>query len=179
MTDIATVGVVGAGFMGSGIAEAVARAGVPVVVHEPEGAPLKRSRDAILRSVDKAVSRGKLPEEDAAALTERITWTKEFDELGAGDLVVEAIIEDAHVKGTTFQKLDALVGDQCILASNTSSIPIAQIASWTRNPERVLGLHFFSPVPVMKLVEVVVGLQTDPGVVDKAKDFAQSIGKHP
>jgi 3-hydroxybutyryl-CoA dehydrogenase len=179
MSEIATVGVIGAGFMGSGIAESVARAGVPVVIHEPEGAPLKRSKEGIQKSVFKAVKRGKLSEEEAEALTERITWTKDFDELGAGDLVVEAIIEDAIAKGETFQKLDALVGDQCILATNTSSIPIAQIASWTQRPERVVGLHFFSPVPVMKLVEVVVGLQTDEAVVEKAREFAKSVDKHP
>jgi 3-hydroxybutyryl-CoA dehydrogenase len=176
---IETVGVIGAGFMGSGIAESVARAGVPVVLHEPDGAPLKRAQAGIDKSVSKAVDRGKLTEEEGEALRERITFTREFDELGAGDLVVEAIIEDASVKGETFQKLDSLVGENTILASNTSSIPIAQIASWTNHPSRVVGLHFFSPVPVMKLVEVVVGLETDDAVVDRAKDFAASIGKHP
>jgi 3-hydroxybutyryl-CoA dehydrogenase len=176
---IKTAGVIGAGFMGSGIAESVARAGVPVIIHEPEGAPLKRSKEAIEKSVFKAVKRGKLDEEEAEALRERITWTKDFDALGEADLVMEAITEDAIVKGETFQKLDKLVGEHAILASNTSSIPIAQIASWTENPTRVVGLHYFSPVPVMKLVEVVVGLDTDEKVVDATCEFARSIDKHP
>ncbi|MEA2168333.1 MAG: 3-hydroxybutyryl-CoA dehydrogenase [Solirubrobacteraceae bacterium] len=176
---IETAGVIGAGFMGSGIAESVARAGVPVVLFEPEGAPLKRSKAGIDKSVARAVERGKLSEEDAEALRERITWTKDFDALGGADLVMEAIVEDAAVKGETFQRLDALVGENTILATNTSSIPIAQIASWTANPSRVVGLHYFSPVPVMKLVEVVVGLETDEKVVDAACDFARSIDKHP
>ena len=177
--DIATVGVVGAGFMGSGIAESVARAGVPVVVHEPEGAPLKRAREGIERSVEKAVKRGKIEAGDGEALRERITFSKDFDALTEADLVVEAIIEDATVKGEVFQRLDKAVGEHTVLASNTSSIPIAQLASWTSRPDRVLGLHFFSPVPVMKLVEIVVGLDTAPEVVERADAFAKTIGKHP
>jgi len=177
--DIATVGVVGAGFMGSGIAESVARAGVPVVIHEPDAAPLKRAREGIERSVEKAVKRGKIEESDGAALRERITFSKDFDALSEADLVVEAIIEDAMVKGEIFQRLDMAVGDNAVLASNTSSIPIAQLASWTDRPDRVIGLHFFSPVPVMQLVEIVVGLDTAPGVVERADAFAKTIGKHP
>ena len=89
------------------------------------------------------------------------------------------MIEDADLKGRVFQTLDRLLGEDVILASNTSSIPIAQLASWTNHRQRVLGLHFFSPVPVMKLVEVVVALDTDPGVVERAEDFARQLGKHP
>ena len=110
---------------------------------------------------------------------DRVAWTTSLDDLGGCDLVVEAVIEDSRVKGEVFQRLDALTSDDTILASNTSSIPIAQIASWTSEPKRVLGLHFFSPVPVMKLVEIVVGLDTDDEVVDRAAGFAEQIGKHP
>jgi 3-hydroxybutyryl-CoA dehydrogenase len=173
------VGVVGAGFMGSGIAESVARAEIDVVVHEPEGAPLKRSREAIKKSVAKAVDRGKLEPDAAEALQNRITFSKDADALADAELVVEAVSEDARTKGELFQRLDQIVGEDAILASNTSSIPIAQIASWTTRPDRVLGLHFFSPVPVMKLVEVVRSLDTSDETVKRAGSFAETIGKHP
>jgi 3-hydroxybutyryl-CoA dehydrogenase len=176
---IARVGIVGAGFMGSGIAESAARAGVDVTLHEPEQQPLDRSKGRIEQSVARALKGGKLTDADAAQLMDRVAWTTSLDDLGGCDLVVEAVIEDSRVKGQVFQRLDALTSDDTILASNTSSIPIAQIASWTSEPKRVLGLHFFSPVPVMKLVEIVVGLDTDDEVVDRAAGFAEQIGKRP
>jgi 3-hydroxybutyryl-CoA dehydrogenase len=176
--SVARVGIVGAGFMGSGIAESAARAGVDVTLHEPEQAPLDRSKGRIEQSVARAVKRGKLTDEDATQLAGRIAWTRSFDDLGGCDLVVEAVVEDVQVKGKVFQRLDALL-PEAILASNTSSIPIAQLASWTQDPARVLGLHFFSPVPVMKLVEIVVGLDTDADIVEQAASFSEQIGKHP
>jgi 3-hydroxybutyryl-CoA dehydrogenase len=175
---IARIGIVGAGFMGSGIAESAARAGVDVTLHEPELSPLDRSKGRIEQSVARAVKRGKLTDEGATQLTARIAWTRSFDDLGGCDLVVEAVVEDVQVKGKVFQRLDALL-PEAILASNTSSIPIAQLASWTQDPQRVLGLHFFSPVPVMKLVEIVIGLDTDSDIVEQAATFADQIGKHP
>jgi 3-hydroxybutyryl-CoA dehydrogenase len=176
---IARVGIVGAGFMGSGIAESAARAGVDVTLHEPAQEPLDRSQGRIEQSVARALKGGKLTDADAAQLMDRVAWTTSLDDLGGCDLVVEAVVEDPRVKGQVFQRLDALTSDDTILASNTSSIPIAQIASWTSEPQRVLGLHFFSPVPVMKLVEIVVGLDTDDTVVERAAGFAEQIGKHP
>jgi 3-hydroxybutyryl-CoA dehydrogenase len=176
--EIRELGVVGAGFMGSGIAESAARAGVDVTLHEPEQAPLDRSKASIDKSVARAVKGGKLSDDEAGQLLDRVAWTTSFDDLAGCDLVVEAVIEDTTVKGKVFQRLDALAPD-AILASNTSSIPIAQIASWTRAPQRVIGLHFFSPVPVMKLVEIVIGLDTDPAIVQRADGFAEQIGKHP
>lgn len=172
------IGVVGAGFMGSGIAETAARAGFQVVVHEPEGAPLKRSRQQVESSVARAVKAAKVSDAEAAALVERITWTKDIAALSEAKVVVEAVFEDPRVKGPLFKSLDQLLDPSTILASNTSSIPIAQIASWTQHRERVLGLHFFSPVPVMKLVEVVVGLDTAPDVTEQAERFGRAIGKH-
>jgi 3-hydroxybutyryl-CoA dehydrogenase len=173
------VGVVGAGFMGSGIAESAARAGLAVKLYEPDEAPLERSRGRIETSVARAIEGGKLSAEEASALVERVEWTTDPDALVGAGVVVEAVIEDAALKGQIFQTLDRLLGEDVILASNTSSIPIAQLASWTDRPQRVLGLHFFSPVPVMKLVEVVVALDTDAGVVERAEDFARRLGKHP
>jgi 3-hydroxybutyryl-CoA dehydrogenase len=176
--SIARVGVIGAGFMGSGIAEAAARASIDVTLHEPVHEPLDRSKGRIEQSVARAVRGGKLTDDDAVQLLERISWTTSFDDLGGCDLVVEAVVEDPLVKGEVFQRLDALL-PEAILASNTSSIPIAQLASWTQDPRRVLGLHFFSPVPVMKLVEIVVGLDTDADIVEQAATFAEQIGKRP
>ena len=176
--SIQRVGIVGAGFMGSGIAESAARAGVDVTLHEPEQSPLDRSMGRIEQSVARAVKGGKLTDSDAAQLMDRIAWTTSFDDMGGCDLVVEAVVEDIQVKGPVFQRLDALLPD-AMLASNTSSIPIAQIASWTERPDRVLGLHFFSPVPVMKLVEVVVGLDTSDDALARAERFVEQIGKRP
>jgi 3-hydroxybutyryl-CoA dehydrogenase len=175
----AQVGVVGAGFMGSGIAESTARAGVPVALYEPEARPLERSRDRVDASLERAVSRGKLTDEDAAALRDRITWTSDLEALGGSDVVIEAIVEDPRVKGEVFREIDRWLAPDALLVSNTSSIPIAQLASWTRHPQRVLGLHFFSPVPVMKLVEVVVALDTGADAVARAEAFARAIGKTP
>jgi 3-hydroxybutyryl-CoA dehydrogenase len=175
----AQVGVVGAGFMGSGIAESTARAGVPVALYEPEARPLERSRERVDASLERAVSRGKLTDEDAAALRDRITWTSDLEALGGSDVVIEAIVEDPRVKGEVFREIDRWLAPDALLVSNTSSIPIAQLASWTRHPQRVLGLHFFSPVPVMKLVEVVVALDTGADAVARAEAFARAIGKTP
>jgi 3-hydroxybutyryl-CoA dehydrogenase len=173
------VGVVGAGFMGSGIAEAAARSGCSVTLVENQPAALERSRGSIETSVARAVERGKLDEADVGPLLERIERTTDLDALAECEAVVEAVYEDAAIKGPVFRTLDGLLPEDAILASNTSSIPIAQLASWTTRRERVLGLHFFSPVPVMKLVEVVVGLDTDDAVVERAEAFAKQLGKHP
>ncbi len=171
------VGVVGAGFMGSGIAEAAARAGVDVTLHEPEQAALERSLERVQASVDRAIAGGKLEEEQAKALLDRIVRSTEMESVADADLVIEAVFEDPMVKGPLFRELDRLVGETTVLASNTSSIPIAEIASWTERPERVIGLHFFSPVPVMKLVEVVVSLETSEQTLARAEEFAETIGK--
>jgi 3-hydroxybutyryl-CoA dehydrogenase len=177
--EISRVAVVGAGFMGSGIAESCAAAGVDVTVYEPEEAPLKRSRERLKVSTDRALSRGKMTADEAQALTGRIAYTTALEDLDGVDAVMEAVVEDPRLKGKLFADLDQRLPDARFLASNTSSIPIAEIASWTQRPERVIGLHFFSPVPVMKLVEVVVALDTDPGTVEVAEGFASGIGKQP
>jgi 3-hydroxybutyryl-CoA dehydrogenase len=176
---LSRVAVVGAGFMGSGIAESAASAGVDVTVFEPEEAPLERSRSRLRESVDRAVSRGKMTGEEAEGLVARIAYTTEIADLDGVDAVMEAVTEDPRVKGKLFASLDEQLPDAQFLASNTSSIPIAEIASWTQRPERVVGLHFFSPVPVMKLVEVVVALDTAEQTVAAAEQFAAAIGKQP
>lgn len=176
---VSRIAVVGAGFMGSGIAETAASAGIDVTVYEPEAPPLDRSRQRLSQSVDRAVSRGKLTRDDADALIGRIAYTSELEDLNGVDAVLEAVTEDPRVKGELFQRLDAELPEARFLASNTSSIPIAELAAWTQRPERVIGLHFFSPVPVMKLVEVVVALDTAEATVSTAEAFAAGIGKQP
>jgi 3-hydroxybutyryl-CoA dehydrogenase len=176
---ISRIAVVGAGFMGSGIAEAAAAAGVDVTVYEPERVPLDRSRAALETSVARAVSRDKMTAQEAETLIDRVTYTDGFEDLAGVDAVIEAVVEDPRVKGKLFAELDEQLPEAQFLASNTSSIPIAELAAWTRQPERVLGLHFFSPVPVMRLVEVVVGLDTSAATVDRAEAFAAEIRKRP
>jgi 3-hydroxybutyryl-CoA dehydrogenase len=175
--SIEAVGVAGAGFMGSGIAESAARAGLPAVLWEPEQAALERSREAIDRSVQRGVAGGKLDRDAADELLDRIEWTTDISALSAADLVVEAIVEDEDAKAELFGRLDDVCAEHAILASNTSSIPIAGLAAATGRPEQVLGLHFFSPVPVMKLVEIVVGLDSSDETVKRIDAFAERIGK--
>ena len=174
---IESVGIVGSGFMGSGIAEAVARAGLPVRVQEPEPAPLDHARSRIEASLARAVKGGKLDESDADEVSGRIEWTTSIDELADRNLVIEAVVEDPTVKGQVFQRLDSLLEPEALIASNTSSIPIAQLAAWTERRDRVLGMHFFSPAQVMKLVELVVGIETSEESFERAAAFAEGIGK--
>jgi 3-hydroxybutyryl-CoA dehydrogenase len=176
---IETVGIVGAGFMGTGIAEAVARAGLEVRLQEPNTAPLQRSRERLEASVARAVEGGKLDSAEAEALRERVEWTTNLDGLADCDLVIEAVVEDPAVKGEVFKRLSAILAPGALIASNTSSIPIAELASWSEHRGRVLGLHFFSPAQVMKLVEVVVGIDTSDETVERASAFVEKIGKSP
>ncbi len=165
--------------MGSGIAESAARAGVDVVLHEPDAAALERSSERVQKSVAGAVRAEKLTAAEGEALQARIVRDTNLEAVADSEIVVEAVFEDPKVKGPLFERLDGLLGPEAVIASNTSSIPIAQLASWTERPDRVLGLHFFSPVPVMKLVEIVVGLDTSDDTVERAEAFAEKIGKQP
>ena len=163
--------------MGSGIAESTARAGSHVLLYEPEDARLDGSRKRIEASIAKAVKGGKLDEEGGKAMLGRISWTTDFAALANAQLAIEAVVEDEGVKADVFGRLDATLPPESILASNTSSIPIAQLAAATSRPDRVLGLHFFSPVPVMKLVEIVVALDTSEETVARAASFVDALGK--
>jgi 3-hydroxybutyryl-CoA dehydrogenase len=178
-SGIESVAVVGGGFMGAGIAEAVAVAGLPVVVRDVDTPSLQRARAGIETSLQRAVSRAKLDAGQAQAALERIELTTDLAAARGVDLVVEAVPEDERLKLEVMHAIDQVVGTETIVASNTSSIPIAELAQAVREPGRVLGLHFFSPVPVMRLVEVVVALDTRPDTVATAKAFAQRIGKSP
>lgn len=175
---VTTIGIAGAGFMGSGIAEAAARAGVHVTLYESEERVLAGSRDRIEQSVARAVRSGKLDPQEGVQLVERIAWSTELADLAGSEVVVEAIVEDLEAKRELFARIDAAVPDARIVASNTSSIPIASLAAATADPGRVCGMHFFSPVPVMSLVEIVVGLDTSLQTIAEAEAFAAQIGKH-
>ena len=178
-SSIERVGVVGAGQMGSGIAEVAAKAGADVVVFEPTEALLGAGRDRITGSLERATSRGKLSEADRDATLARFRFTTNLADLSDRQLVIEAVVEDETVKGKIFAQLDELITDpDAVLASNTSSIPIMKIAAATKNPSRVLGLHFFNPVPVLPLVELVSTLVTAPEAAARVERFAaDGLGK--
>ena len=178
-SDIESVAVVGAGLMGSGIAESVAVAGIPVVLRDVDEVSIERAQAKIESSLARAVRGGKLEEEAAGLARERIGLTTDLQAIAGADLVIEAVPEIRDLKLDVMQAIDRIAGDDCMIGSNTSSIPIAELAQAVRSPGRLLGLHFFSPVPVMKLVEVVVALDTDASTVDRAKAFAEQLGKHP
>jgi 3-hydroxybutyryl-CoA dehydrogenase len=174
---IERVAVVGGGLMGSGIAEVTAAAGLPVVLGDVDHHALEAARSRIETSLARAVKTGKSSEDEAAQLLEQIEFTVDLDDLAGVDLVVEAVPENVELKTGVLAELARVVGPDTLIASNTSSIPIAQLAAAVPDPTRVLGLHFFSPVPVMGLVEVVVALDTSDEAVAAAKDFVERIGK--
>ena len=179
MGSIGSVAVVGGGFMGAGIAESAAVAGLPVVVREIDEAQVERARERIERSMDRAVRGGKLDEDTRREAQGRIELTTDIDDLAGADLVVEAVPESVELKQDVMRQLARCLRDEAIVASNTSSIPIAELAATIDRPERMLGLHFFSPVPVMKLVEIVIALDTDAATVAAAKQFVEALGKRP
>ncbi|WP_446040488.1 3-hydroxyacyl-CoA dehydrogenase family protein [Streptomyces sp. SID1121] len=169
--------VIGAGLMGSGIAQVSAQAGWDVVLRDVTDAALARGIDGIRASYGKFVAKGKLEEADADAALSRITTTTDLDAVADADLVVEAVFERLDVKHEIFRALDKLVRDDAVLASNTSAIPITKIAAVTDRPERVVGTHFFSPVPMMRLCELVRGYKTSDEALATAREFAESVGK--
>jgi 3-hydroxybutyryl-CoA dehydrogenase len=173
--SVAIVG--GGGLMGSGIAEVVARAGFDVHVVEPDEDNLERARERIAESVARKVSAGTL--EDADELLSRLEFVSAIDELPPCELAVEAVFEHRGVKHEVFRALDAQLPADALWASNTSSIPITDLAAVTERPGQVLGLHFFAPAPVMRLVEVVAGLDTTPDALARANDFVAALGKTP
>jgi 3-hydroxybutyryl-CoA dehydrogenase len=174
--DIERVGVIGAGQMGAGIAEVSARAGVDVVAYEPTEELTAAGRNRITKSLERGVSAGKVTERERTAALEKLKFTTNLADLSDRQLVIEAVIEDDSVKAQIFAELDKVVADpDAVLASNTSSIPIMKIAAATQNPGRVLGLHFFNPVPVLPLVELVSTLVTSDAAVERTEQFASSV----
>jgi 3-hydroxybutyryl-CoA dehydrogenase len=173
---IERVGVIGAGQMGSGIAEVSARAGVDVLVYEPTEALTTAGRNRIVKSLERGVSAGKITERERSAALAKLKFTTSLADLADRQLLIEAVIEDEAVKTKVFAELDKLVTDpDAVLASNTSSIPIMRIAAATANPGRVLGLHFFNPVPVLPLVELVNTLVTSDSAIARTEQFARAV----
>jgi len=176
---IRKVGVLGCGLMGSGIAEVAAKAGFEVVVREVDRALLDKGMGRLRGSLDKAVEKGKLPAAERDAALARLRGTTEVADLAGCDLVIEAIIENVEEKKRAYAEVGTVAGPDVILASNTSSLTITQMAMATRRPDRFVGLHFFNPVPVMKLVEVVRTLLADDAVVAEVTGFCRALGKEP
>ncbi|WP_405145247.1 3-hydroxybutyryl-CoA dehydrogenase [Sphaerisporangium sp. NBC_01403] len=174
-----TVGVVGLGTMGAGIAEVFARAGLSVIGVEVDAEALERGRGHIRRSTDRAVSRGKLTAAERDEIVGRVTFTGALDDLGGADLVIEAIPEVMDYKRALFTDLDRICGPGTVLATNTSSLSVTAIAATTSRPGQVIGMHFFNPAPVMKLVEVVHTVVTEDGLADDVAALARRLGKTP
>lgn len=176
--SIDRVGVVGGGLMGSGIADVCARAGSDVIVHEIDPETAEASLSRIQSSLERAVEREKLRPDERDEVLDRISVSTDLEEQSDRQLVIEAATENEGVKKQIFADLDRIVADDgAILASNTSSIPITRLASATGRPESVVGMHFFNPVPVMALVELVTTVMTDQDVVDRAHRYAENLGK--
>ncbi|OUC80666.1 3-hydroxybutyryl-CoA dehydrogenase [Gordonia lacunae] len=173
---ISRVGVVGAGQMGAGIAEVCARAHSDVLVYEFTRELAAAGRDRVLRSLDRGVSSGTLTEREREQASLRLHFTSDLGDFADRQLVCEAVVEDEAVKTEIFTQLDKIVADpEAVLASNTSSIPIMKLGMATQNASRVIGMHFFNPVPVLPLVEVVTTLVTTPAVVERAETFAHDV----
>ena len=177
MSDtIERVGVVGCGLMGSGIAEVCARAGLDVMVREVDEAAAEAGRNRVITSLDRGLAAGKLTEAERDEAVGRLVFTTDLQDFHDRQLVVEAVVEDEAMKVDIFRQLDlAVTADDAILASNTSSIPIMKLGTATRRPEQVIGIHFFNPVPVLRLVELVTSLMTSPETVDRANAFATDV----
>jgi 3-hydroxybutyryl-CoA dehydrogenase len=176
---IRKVGVLGSGLMGAGIAEVAAKSGHETVVREVSEELLDKGRARIQASLDKAVEKGKLQAADREAAMGRLRFAVDLESLADCDLIIEAIVENLEEKRRTFAALDGIVKEGALFASNTSSLTITQIATATRRPDRFVGLHFFNPVPVMTLVEVVRTILTSEEAFNQAADFVKAVGKEP
>jgi 3-hydroxybutyryl-CoA dehydrogenase len=177
MSSISKIGVIGAGQMGNGIAHVAAQNGIEVVLQDLETSLVKQGLATVDRNLQRGVDKGKLTAEDKQQALGRIRGTTKLEELADCDFVVEAVVENLDVKRDLFRQLDRIVKAGVILASNTSSISITEIAAATERPERVIGMHFMNPVPVMKLVEVIRGLRTSDATTAEVLELAGTMGK--
>jgi 3-hydroxybutyryl-CoA dehydrogenase len=176
---IERLGIVGSGIMGSGIAEVAAKAGVDVVLRSRKQETADAMATALAKSLAKQVERGKLSDHDADAVKARVCATADLDALADCDLVVESVVEDLAVKKQLFAELDRIVKDGAILATNTSTLPVVEMAIETERPERVCGVHFFNPAPAMSLVEIVRTLVSSDETIAETRAFAEACGKEP
>src|SRR5204863_266225 len=173
------IAVIGAGTMGNGIAHAAAAAGLDVTLVDINDQLLQRALSTIAANLQRGVDKGKMTAAEKTVVVARIKTATDLGAIAFADLVIEAIVENLGAKTDLFAKLDALAQPECILASNTSSISITKIAAVTKRPEKVIGMHFMNPVPVMALVEIVRGLATSDETYQTTKQFAESLGKTP
>jgi 3-hydroxybutyryl-CoA dehydrogenase len=176
MQHIATIGIAGAGTMGAGIAQVTAQSGYQTILFDLNTVVLEKAKSSLQQTLTTLTQKGKLTEAEATALFGRIKFTSEIKELVA-DLIIEAIIERLDIKQQLFKQLATQNADSTILATNTSSIPVTQIAAGIPHPQRVLGIHFFNPAPIMKLVEIILGEETDPEVAAQCKTLIEQMGK--
>jgi 3-hydroxybutyryl-CoA dehydrogenase len=179
VTELSTIGVLGAGTMGAGIAQVAAEAGFDVLVHEAAEGGFERARERIGGFLQRKAEKDELTADEATAALGRISAVDAVEKLGEADLVVEAIPEDLELKRDAFRRLDASAGAETILATNTSSLSVARIAAATARPERVVGMHFFNPVPLMALVEVIAGPMTEAACLEATVRAATRLGKTP
>ena len=179
MKNIRKVGVLGGGLMGSGIAQVSAQAGLPTVVREISDALIDKSRSGIDKVLSRGIEKGKVTAEDRDAALAKLSFTTEPGALADCDIVIEAVVEDLEMKNAMWKELDAVCGNHTIFASNTSSLTIAAMAAACGRPDRMLGLHFFNPVPLMKLVEVVRTITTSDETAETVFEFAKKLGKEP
>ncbi len=173
------IGVVGLGTMGAGIAEVFARAGFDVIGVEADASGLERAKGILESSTSRAVSRGKMTEEDQTAMLARITFTEQLNDAAPCDLIIEAVPEDPELKRKIFNQLDEIIGDDALLATNTSSLSVTDLAVSTQHAKRLVGLHFFNPAPVQNLVEVISTVITGEGVLDDIRALVERLGKEP
>ncbi|HEY6571727.1 MAG TPA: 3-hydroxybutyryl-CoA dehydrogenase [Candidatus Eisenbacteria bacterium] len=179
MAGVKTVGVVGCGLMGSGIVQVSAQAGLKTIVREADQAFLDKGLARIKKFLDDGVTKGKVTAEDRDKTLANISGTTKLEDLAGCDLVIEAVTENIAVKKEVFSTLDAVCAPDAVLATNTSSLSVTEIAAFAKKPERVLGLHFFNPVPLMKLVEIIRALPTGEAAFERAKGYVEAIGKTP
>jgi len=177
--DIKTIGVLGAGTMGSGIAQVAAEAGFDVIMRDIEDSFVQRGRQIIEKNLNRAVDKGKKSKEEAEAVTGRISGTTDLEAMAGVDLVIEAVIEDIELKKELYGELERICAPGVVLASNTSGLSISEMAAATRRPDQVIGMHFFNPAPVMKLVEVTRGAVTSDQSFELIMDLSRKMGKDP
>jgi 3-hydroxybutyryl-CoA dehydrogenase len=176
---VKTVGVIGTGTMGCGIAQVAAQVRCDVIFQNRRQESVDRGRANVRKSVEKLVARNKLSDAQGAGILERIHGTVSLDDLKGCDIVIESAPESFETKREILQALDKIVGDECIIATNTSSLSVTRLAGLVSRPGHFIGMHFFNPVPAMKLVEIVSGLRTTDSTVGRARDFAEKLGKMP
>lgn len=177
--EIKTFGVIGAGQMGSGIAQVAAMSGLDVIMNDIQSEFVKKGLDGITKNLSRGVEKGKMSADDKDSILGRIKTSVNLQDMAAADFVVEAATENEAIKFQLFRDVDGICGNQVILATNTSSIPIGRIAAQTGRPEKVIGMHFMNPVPVMKLVEVIPGIATSDETFQATWDLAEKFGKTP